>query len=99
MNTLAVSEDRLREIAAPYGGIEAMNRQMDQHEQASARFNRDRELLLDQYPDRWVAVGPDGLLATATTIEAWLAEIRADQRQDQAFVVELIDTSPEVLIL
>lgn len=99
MTSLAVSEERLKEIAAPYGGIDAMNRQMDQHEQASARLNQDWEHLLAQYPDSWVAVGPGGLLATASTIEALLAEIRADQQQDEAFVVELMDTSPEVLIL
>lgn len=99
MTSLAVSEDRLREIATPYGGIDAMNRQMDQHEEAYARLNQDWEFLLDRYPDRWVAVGPDGLLATAPTIEDLLANIRADQRQDEAFAVELMDTSPEVLIL
>ena len=99
MVSLAVSEDRLREIAAPYGGVDVMNRRMAQHKQAFARLNQDWAILLAQYPDRWVAVGPDGVLATASSQQALLAEIRASEESVGEFVVDYLDASNEVLIL
>ena len=99
MTSLAVSEDRLRDIAAPYGGIDAMNYRMAQHKKAFARLNQDWELLLAQYPDRWVAVGPDGVLATASSQQELLAGIRAREENVGEFVTEYLNTSNEVLIL
>ena len=99
MNPFAVSEDRLREIAAPYGGIDALNRRMDLHNQATARLSKEWGDLMVKYPNHWVAMGPDGLLATALSAAALRSELRAAKKDGDAFAVGMLKVSPEVLIL
>ena len=52
-----------------------------------------------QYPDHLVAVGPNGVLAAGLSIEALLAALHTAGQRDEAFVVDFLNTSPEVLIL
>ena len=94
-----VSEERLREIAEPFGGVEAYQERFAEHGRASARLIRDWDELRERYPDRWVAVGPDGLLAAADNNESLLAEVRGRGFESGQFVVEFFDTTPAVLVL
>ena len=99
MNPFAVSEDRLRELAAPYGGIDALNQRTALYDQAADQLVKDWADLMAQYPDRWVAMGPNGLLATAPSVQALLSQLRAAGKDEDPFVVDILDTSTEVLIL
>ena len=99
MNPFAISEDRLRELAAPYGGIDALNQQMALHNQATARLSKEWDDLMAQHPDHWVAMGPDGLLATAPTVQALLSELSAAGKENDPFAVDFLDTTSDRLIL
>ena len=99
MTSFAISEDRLREIAAPYGGIEALNRRRALHNQATARLSKEWADLLVQYPNHWVAMGPDGLLATALSAAALRSELRAADKDGDVFAIGMLNASSEVLIL
>ena len=99
MNPFAVSQNRLREIAAPYGGIDALNQRMALHNQATARLSKEWDDLMVQHPDHWVAMGPDGLLAAALTVEDLLSELHAAHCEHDAFAMGMLNTSTEVLIL
>lgn len=96
---LALSEERLREITAPYGGPEFLNAQMDRHIKAVRRLHRELSDLMEQYPDQWVAVGEDGLVATAPSREALRADLQARGRGNDVLCIEFLDTSPAVMVL
>lgn len=94
-----VSAERLRELADPFGGVEALNERFAEHGRASARLIQDWDELLEQYPDRWVAVGQDGVLATADSNAALLADLRSREAPVGEFVVKFFSSAPQVLIL
>lgn len=94
-----VSEERLREIAEPLGGVEAMKERFAEHSRAAARLIEDWDELLEQYPDQWVAVGPEGVLATGDSNMAVLSELRGREAPVGEFVVKFFSTAPKVLIL
>ena len=52
-----------------------------------------------KYPDRWIAVGPDGVLLVAATSQDLLAELRVKDVPPGEFVVRFLDTNPAVLVL
>ena len=99
MNPHAVSDDRLQEIAAPYGGVAALNERMARFNRAVALLGRDWHTLMAEHPDRWIAVGPDGVLAVAATRQDLLAELRDKGVPPGEFVVQFLDTTPAVLII
>ena len=93
-----VSPERMAEIAAPHGDVDALNARMEQHRQACVRLDRDRQDLLERHPDRWVAMGPDGLLAVADTHQDLLDEIKASEYAGE-FATEFLDSDPKPLFL
>ena len=99
MNELALSEERLREITAPYGGPEFLNAQMERFTRAMQRLHRELPDPIEQYPDQWVAMGEDGLAATALSNEALLADLRARGIDNDALLIQFLDTSPGSLVL
>ena len=99
MDSLALSEEQLREIAAPYGGLEALNALMDRFTKAMQRLHRELPELTEQYPDQWVAMGVDGLLATAFTHEALLADLRARGVGNGSRCIKFLDTSRVSMVL
>ena len=94
-----VSEERLREIAEPLGGVEAMKERFAEHGRAAARLIEYWDELLEQYPDQWVAVGPEGVLASGDSNMAVLSELRGREAPVGEFVVKFFSTAPRVLIL
>ena len=99
MNSHAVSDDRLQEIAAPYGGVAALNERMARFNRAVELLGRDWHTLMAEYPDRWIAMGPDGVLAVAATSQDLLADLRDKGVPPGEFVVQFLDTTPAVLII
>ena len=99
MDSLALSEEQLREIAAPYGGVEALNAKMDRFRKAVERLHQELPELTEQYPDQWVAMGEDGLLATAFTHEELLADLRARGIGKDGWCTKFLDTSKASMVL
>lgn len=99
MNPHAVSEERLREFAEPYGGIDALNQRMALHKKVAARLNKEWPDLMARYPDHWVAMGHDSLLATALTVEDLLSELCTAGQLRDPFATGFLDASPIPRIL
>ena len=55
--------------------------------------------LIEQYPDRWVAVGLDGLLTVGDTEDEVFKVIDEKGIPRSDVVVEFLDTDPPMLIL
>ena len=60
---------------------------------------RNKEELTAQYPNRWVAVGEDGVIDTAASSKELREQRRAGGAPGPAAVTWFLNTEPEVLIL
>ena len=81
------------------GGVAAMRERMDEFHQCVVRMDNERAALLEKHPDKWVAMGKDGLLAVGSSIDDVLVEIDDRGMRDAEMLIEFLDTNPPVLIL
>ena len=88
-----VSEEHLREIAEPFEGVAALHDRFAEHGRAAARLIEDWDELLEQCPARWVAVGPDGVLAVSDRTPALLSDVRGRGFESDRLVVESAETN------
>ena len=63
------------------------------------RMNREHADLLRLYPDRWVAMSKDGVVATAETIDDLFRQVDELQIPHSDIVRDYMDTNPRSLIL
>jgi hypothetical protein len=62
-------------------------------------MEQENEALTAQYPNQWVAVGKDGVLAVRDSMEEVFAAVESADLRGSEFVVEFLDTDPPDLIL
>ena len=81
------------------GGVSALTDEMAVLRELRLRMAREHARLVEQYPNKWVAMGKNGLIAVRDSChEAFDAvECRGLRRSDA--VVEFMDTKPPVLVL
>ena len=81
------------------GGVEALRDGREEFHEAVLRINRERGALMEMYPDQWVAVGRNGVIAVAGTLEDVLSKVESAGLGDSEFEVEFLDTDPADLLL
>ena len=50
------------------GGEEALKQSFADFREVTDRFQRDEKVLIEQYPNKWVIVGKDGLIVAVDTL-------------------------------
>ena len=81
------------------GGAHSLIDDLIEFRQLRIRMSEEHTGLIEQYPDRWVAVGLDGLLAVGDSENEVFETIDAKDIRRSDVVVEYLDTDPPVLIL
>ncbi len=94
-----MDEADVKAIIDRLGGVEALQEGRDDFNEAVLRMNRERSALMELYPDQWVAVGRNGVIAVADSLEDVFARVEAAGLQDSEFEVEFLDTDPADLLL
>ena len=81
------------------GGSGALIDDLAEFRKLRSRLTKEHPYLMEKYPDKWIAMGKDGVVAAGDTKgEVFQAvDRRGIVRSDT--VVEFIDTDPPVLIL
>ena len=69
------------------------------YETAWLRMDREREALTRQYPDRWVAMGKDGVVAVGDTLDDVITKIDAQGARRGSVDVKFMDTNPSPMLL
>ena len=87
------------ELIKELGGVKALRDYKAQFHQVVLRLDQERTNLLDKYPNKWVAVGRDGVLAVADSMEDVFAEVESMGLSGSEFEVEFLDSDPPDLIL
>ncbi|WP_419839670.1 DUF5678 domain-containing protein [Candidatus Poriferisodalis sp.] len=71
-----VSEDRVREMAASVGGLEAILEGERRFKADQEYLENNRERLKEQYPDQWIGIVHLRVVAHGDTADDVLAELR-----------------------
>jgi hypothetical protein len=94
-----ISKKQAREIVAGLGGAQAVHRGLLDYSARVAKMDEQRPSLTKQYPDKWAAMGDDGIVATADSLNALLKEVDEAGISRLGLVVEHLSTKPRNMIL
>ena len=94
-----MDEADVQAIIDRLGGVEALQEGREEFHEAVLRMNRERGALMELYPDQWVAVGRNGVIAVADSLEDVLARVESAGLCDSEFEVEFLDADPADLLL
>lgn len=81
------------------GGFDTLRDRMAEFHNAAARMRRERPTLMNDHPNNWVAMGPDGVLAIGHSFDSVLEELDSRGESESEFVIDFLDTAPPTLIL
>ena len=81
------------------GGAHSLINDLAEFRQLRIRMSAEHAALIEQYPNRWVAVGLDGLLAAGDSEDEVFQALDGKGIPRSDVVVEYLDTDPPVLIL
>ncbi len=94
-----MDKDYVEEIIEGLGGAKVLMDEMDEYHQIVARMRKEYPSLVERHPDKWVAMGKDGVLAVGDSIDEVLKEVEGRGLHGTDVVVEFLDTDPPLLIL
>ena len=86
----ALTRDDFVQAVADAGGPKAVKTALDGLQMANDQLAREYGRILEQYPRHWIAVGPDGLIATVPVPEDSSDE---DQQHAMEKLFQLIEES------
>ena len=64
-----------REMIEEAGGFHSMMQGMQTFDSLVRKMHNERTDLLEKYPDQWVAIGKDGVIAVTSTLEELITQI------------------------
>ena len=94
-----MDEDYLKGVIEGLGGAKALMDEMDEYREIVARMRKERSDLLKRHPDKWVAMGQEGVLAVGESMDEVLSEVEGRGLHGADVVIEFMDTDPPLLIL
>ncbi len=77
----------------------SMDEEGADYEAAWLRMDRERETLTQQYPDKWVAMGKDGVVAVGDTLDDVVAKSDAQGVRRGSVDIKFMDTNPSPMLL
>ena len=95
-----MDEVYVKEVIDGLGGAKALMDEMDEYREIVARMRKERSRdLLKRHPDKWVAMGQEGVLAVGESMDEVLSEVEGRGLHGADVVIEFMDTDPPLLIL
>ena len=92
-------EEFLRKAVEELGGPTAWDDGVVEFYKAATRLQDDYDVLVKKYPDKWVAVGKDGVLAVCDSLKEAHSAAELARSHGSQCVVEFMNSDPEPLIL
>ncbi len=94
-----MDKDYVKGIIEGLGGAKALMDEMDEYHEIVARMRKERPSLVERHPDKWVAMGWEGVLAVGDSMDEVLGEVESRGLRGADVVIEFLDTDPPLLIL
>ena len=92
-------ENYIKELIASMESGKSSGEGKGKFHEVLLRMDKEYPSLMEQYPNKWVAVGKDGVLAVADSMEEVFAEVESSGLSGSEFEVEFFDSNPPDLIL
>ena len=70
-----------------------------EYQAAWLRMNQEWETLMSEYPNQWVAMGKDGVVAVGDSLDDVFAKVNAKRVPPGRIDVKFTDTNPSPLLL
>ena len=81
------------------GGAQAIVDGIREFAKISSRLRSEWASLMEEYPDKWIAMGKEGVLAVGDSMNSVLEEVESQGVREADVIVEFLDTDPPILIL
>ncbi len=94
-----MDEHTVKRIIDELGGAKALMEEMDEYQETVLRMRKERPRLAADYPDKWVAMGGEGLLAAGDSMDQVLGQLEAQGVDGADVVIEFRDTDPPLLLI
>ena len=94
-----MDKDYVKEVIEGLGGTKVLMDEMDEYHQIVARMRKERPSLVEHHPDKWVAMGREGVVAIGDSMDEVLREVEGWELRGADVVIEFLDTDPPLLIL
>ena len=87
------------DVITNFGDLHELAAEMDSFRELAISVESRRSELLSEYPDQWIAVSRDGVVATADSRDE-LFELLSEKRiRKEEVYHDLLDTTPRTLLL
>ena len=70
-----MDKDCVKEVIEGLGGAKALMDEMGEYHQIVARMKKERLRLVERHPDKWVAMGKEGVIAVGDSMDEVLREV------------------------
>ena len=94
-----MDKDYVKEVIEGLGGAKALMDEMDEYHEIVARMRKEHSNLMERHPDKWVAMGREGVLAVGDSMDEVLREVEGRGLHGADVGIEFLDTDPPLLIL
>lgn len=91
-------EAYIRQVIEESGGFQAFGKQLDDYRECQIRLDKARAALTEEYPDMWVAVGKEGVVAVSASHLGLLADIDGRGISRSAVAIARLYTDPPLLL-
>ena len=81
------------------GNVAEFNDLMERYHAANLRLRQEKAALTEQYPDQWVGVDENGLVAVAPTSQELADRLREMNLLGDAVATGFMATKPKLMIL
>lgn len=89
----------LDEVLESVGGAEALHERMDQFERVMRHFHDHEAEWTGQFPNRWVVVTEEGVIADTDLLEEALELASKANLASSEFTVQFLNPDPPTLLL
>ena len=94
-----LDEASVMKVVETMGGPGAILEDLGEFRRVVDRLWEERAELMERYPERWVAVGMEGVVAVGDSMRDVLDTVEARGLREREVVVEHLQANPPVLIL
>ena len=94
-----MDKDYVKEVIEGLGGAKVLMDEMDEYHGIVARMRKGYPSLMERYPDKWMAMGQEGVLSVGDSMDEVLRGVEGQGLHGADVVIEFLDTDPPLLLL
>ena len=90
--------DSIEDVITNFGDLHELAAEMDSFRELAINVESRRSELLSEYPDQWIAVSRDGVVATADSRDELFDLLSEKRIRKEEVYHDFLDTTPRTLL-